>query len=115
MDNNGNVIFQGRTDENGVVRFENLRYGDYFYREYDAPNGYLIDEIAYPFSIKENGEIVKCNMTNEKKPEVPNVPDSPKTGVDIPLSKLFTVAVIALISSIALWKRTKRREDLYEN
>lgn len=118
LDSDGNIIFQGRTDENGVVKFENLRYGDYFYREFDAPDGYLIDENAYPFSIKENGEIVKSVLTNEKMPEVPEVPkipDNPKTGVDNPLPILLTVASIALILSILLWTSTRRKEDSNEN
>ena len=68
LDKDGNVVVQGRTDENGVVKFEMLRVGDYFYREFDAPDGYILDENSYQFTIKENGEIVKCSMTNTKIP-----------------------------------------------
>ena len=64
LDKDGNVVVQGRTDEHGVVTFEKLRTGDYFYREFDAPDGY-----SYPFTIKEDGEIVKCQMTNTKIPQ----------------------------------------------
>jgi uncharacterized surface anchored protein len=49
-----------------VVVFDSLEYGDYFYREYNAPEGYVIDETAYPFSITEDGQIVKAEMTNRK-------------------------------------------------
>lgn len=66
LDKDGNVVVQGKTDETGVIVFDHLEYGDYFYREYDAPEGYVLDETAYPFSIKENGEIVKAEMTNRK-------------------------------------------------
>lgn len=76
LDKDGNVVVQGRTDENGVVTFEMLRAGDYFYREFDAPDGYILDENSYPFTIKENGEIVKCQMTNTKIPHQP----TPYTG-----------------------------------
>ena len=69
LDKDGNVVVQGRTDENGIVTFDMLRVGDYFYREFDAPDGYILDENSYPFTIKENGEIVKCEMTNQKIPE----------------------------------------------
>ena len=69
LDKDGNVVAQGRTDENGIVTFEKLRAGDYFYREFDAPNGYILDENPYPFTIKDDGEIVKCEMTNQKIPE----------------------------------------------
>ena len=66
LDKDGKVVVQSKTDENGVIVFEHLEYGDYFYREYDAPEGYVLDETAYPFSIKEDGEIVKAEMTNRK-------------------------------------------------
>lgn len=68
LDKDGNIVVQGRTDENGIVTFEMLRVGDYFYREFDATDGYILDENSYPFTIKENGEIVKCSMTNTRIP-----------------------------------------------
>lgn len=66
LDADKKVIVQGKTDKNGVVVFDELPFGDYFYREFNAPEGYVIDETPYPFSIKENGEIVKAEMTNRK-------------------------------------------------
>ena len=95
LDESGNVIFQGRTDETGVVTFENLRYGNYYYREFDAPEGYQIDVNLFPFSILEDGEIVKCGMTNEKIPDQP----TPKTGDD----KNHLVAWLMVIGSLAIF------------
>lgn len=66
LDADMNVIVQGYTDENGKATFPELEYGDYFYREFDAPAGYLIDEEAYPFAIREHHEVVKAEMTNQK-------------------------------------------------
>lgn len=65
LDENMNVVVQGRTDENGDVTFKRLPIGKYYYREYDAPAGYIIDETAYSFEITEEG-IVKAEMTNKK-------------------------------------------------
>lgn len=76
LDKDGNVVIQGRTDDKGIMTFDMLRVGDYFYREFDAPDGYILDENSYPFTIKENGEIVKCSMTNTKIPHQP----TPYTG-----------------------------------
>lgn len=78
-DEDGNIVATGRTDKDGIAAFT-LRYGKYTYQEYDAPEGYLIDEKEYPFEIKENGEIVKATMTNVKKPA--EVITTPKTGDD---------------------------------
>ncbi|MGG7142943.1 SpaA isopeptide-forming pilin-related protein, partial [Clostridium nigeriense] len=57
-----------RTDEKGLATFE-LGYGKYYYQEFDAPEGYVIDEKLYPFEIKTSGEIVKASMTNKKLEE----------------------------------------------
>lgn len=130
LDKNGNAIFQGRTDKNGVVKFENLRYGEYFYREFDAPKGYILDEKAYPFSIKENGEIVKCQMTNTKIPVVPDTPVTPKTPVipDTPSSSspktgdnsnvslwLITTCIALGVSMFTLKKKNIKEKFEYEN
>ena len=78
LDKDGNVVVQGRTDDKGIVTFDMLRVGDYFYREFDAPDGFILDENSYPFTIKENGEIVKCQMTNKRIPQQ----TTPYTGDD---------------------------------
>ena len=64
-DENKSVIVEGYTNEQGVATFE-LGYGKYYYQEFDAPEGYLIDETLFPFEIKADGEIVKAEMTNKK-------------------------------------------------
>lgn len=66
MEDKKTVVFEGRTDSNGKVTFGPLEYGKYFFQEFDAPEGYVIDETLFPFEIKEDGEIVKCKMTNKK-------------------------------------------------
>ena len=68
----GVKVFEGRTDENGKIIITDLPVGKYFILESDAPDGYILNEEKMWFSITENGEIVKANMTNEKIVEVPN-------------------------------------------
>ncbi|GAA0101582.1 SpaA isopeptide-forming pilin-related protein [Paraclostridium bifermentans] len=60
------VIAEGKTNDEGIAYFEKLIYGKYYYQEFDAPEGYVIDESLFPFEIKEDGKIVKAEMTNEK-------------------------------------------------
>ncbi|MEG0296839.1 MAG: SpaA isopeptide-forming pilin-related protein [Clostridium sp.] len=64
-DESKEIVAKGVTDENGLAKFK-LKYGKYTYQELNAPEGYIIDEGEYPFEIKENGEIVKAKMENEK-------------------------------------------------
>lgn len=77
LDKDGNVIRSNETDENGVVTFEKLPYGTYFYKESKAPEGYLIDETPHEFSITEDGQIIKAIMTNQA------IETTPNTGTNI--------------------------------
>ena len=61
-----NLLFTKETDQNGKIIINNLPSGKYYIKEKEANKNYLItDEIIY-FEIKENNEIVKAKMTNEK-------------------------------------------------
>ena len=75
-DAEGNTVVEGYTDEHGIARFT-LGYGEYTYEEFSAPEGYLLDTTPHAFSISEDGQIVKAEMTNERMPEEP---ETPKTG-----------------------------------
>ncbi|MBS5951221.1 MAG: hypothetical protein KIC47_13055, partial [Clostridium sp.] len=59
-------VTKGRTDENGVVKFENLVYGNYYYVETEAPEGYVLDSTRHDFTISENGVDLKEDVKNEK-------------------------------------------------
>lgn len=60
----GEVVYEGRTDENGQFTIE-LEYGKYTYQEYDAPSGFELDETPYPFEILEDGTVVKAEMQDK--------------------------------------------------
>lgn len=62
------IVEKGTTDETGIASFK-LDYGKYFYQEFIAPEGYVVDSEKYPFEIKNDGEIVKCDMVNHKLPK----------------------------------------------
>lgn len=113
-DEDGNIVATGVTDENGIAIFT-LRYGKYTYQEYNAPEGYEIDESEYAFEIKEDGQIVKATMTNEKIPE--ELITTPKTGDDsrpgrwIGLSALSGAGVAAFGILTAVKMRKRKEED----
>lgn len=111
-DEHGNIVATGMTDKNGLATFK-LRYGKYTYQEYAAPDGYEIDEKEYPFEIKEDGQIVKATMTNEKKPKetitTPKTGDESRVGVWIGLSVISAVG-IAVFSILTLKKNKKKGE-----
>ena len=72
LDESKNVLVQGRTDDKGEVTFKRLPMGNYYYREYDAPEGYYLDTTPYPFTIGEDG-IFKAEMTNKLQELVLNI------------------------------------------
>jgi uncharacterized surface anchored protein len=65
-DNNRKLVFTGITDENGNIKISDLFVGKFVIVETDAATGYRLSDEKVIFEIKENGEIVKAEMTNEK-------------------------------------------------
>ena len=66
------LVFSGRTDENGTITIEKLKYGKYYILEKEAPEGYELNPDKMYFEIKEDGEIVKSVMKDKKIVKVPN-------------------------------------------
>ncbi|MEE0992506.1 MAG: SpaA isopeptide-forming pilin-related protein [Bacteroidales bacterium] len=72
-DANGNKILDDgeeaidqlfETDEAGVYISKNLVYGDYLLKETKAPDNYLIDDNYYPFSVRNDGEVISITTEN---------------------------------------------------
>lgn len=95
-DANGNIVIEGYTDENGIAKFT-LRYGKYTYTEFKCLDGYYANTEEYPFEIKEDGQIIKATMTNEKIP----VPEIPQTGDNSNIGFWFGLAAVALGGLVA--------------
>ncbi|MEH7220096.1 SpaA isopeptide-forming pilin-related protein [Bacillus toyonensis] len=72
----GEEVAKGKTDENGIAKFK-LLYGKYTYKETFAPDGYLLNEELFSFEIKEDGQIIKHTVKDQKKP-TPPTPETPK-------------------------------------
>ena len=105
----GEIVAEGYTDENGIAKFT-LRYGKYTYQEFDPLDGYQLDETEYPFEIKEDGEIIKAEMTNERIP----TPDIPQTGDDTNLGFFIGLGAIALgglVATIIVYVKRKKDDD----
>ncbi|MDI9243270.1 SpaA isopeptide-forming pilin-related protein [Fusibacillus kribbianus] len=64
-DQEGTVVAEGKTGEDGIVTFE-LRYGDYTVAEYEAPEGYVLDDTPYAFSITGDGQEITVDMANTR-------------------------------------------------
>lgn len=76
-DEQGALVVKGKTNEQGIAKFEKLPVGKYTYKETVAPEGFLINEETFSFEIKVDGEIIKHTVQDKKK-EVPPTPEKPQ-------------------------------------
>ena len=99
----------GYTDENGIAKFT-LRYGKYTYTEFECLDGYYANTEEYPFEIKEDGQIIKAAMTNEKipVPEIPQTGDNSNIGFWIGLA---AVALGGLVATVIIGIKRKKDDE----
>ena len=65
LDMNGNVIYEGTSDVNGVVKFDNLEEGTYQLVETEAPKGYL--RYNKPVEVKVGtNQTIKVDFPNKR-------------------------------------------------
>ncbi|QDZ76830.1 VaFE repeat-containing surface-anchored protein [Bacillus cereus] len=64
----GDMVAKGKTNAEGIAKFSKIPFGTYTYREVVAPEGFMLNEEAFSFEIKQNGEIVKHTVADEKIP-----------------------------------------------
>lgn len=102
----GEIVKEGYTDAHGVAKFT-LRYGKYTYQEFDALDGYLLDEREYAFEITEDGQIIKAEMKNELIPTGPQTGDHANMGFWI---GLLAIALGGLVSVGIIYIRKKKEE-----
>lgn len=98
----GNEIARGKTDDAGVLIFEEIRFGKFVIRELTAKEGYQKNDTETSVEITEDGQTVTVELTNEKIPE-PVVPDNPKTGDESNLLLWFGLMFAALAGLAVLF------------
>ena len=63
-DTSGKQVAEGYTDANGKLTFSGLRLGSYTYKEFKAPDGYILDTTAYSAVLNQNGQVLKVTREN---------------------------------------------------
>ena len=64
------AILTSESNEEGILTFENVPYGEYIVRELKPADGYLPNEESYQATISENEEIIEITIENDKIPEL---------------------------------------------
>lgn len=101
------LIFNGRTDDNGKIIIPEIRFGKYYIVEKEAPNGYTLNPERMYFEVKEDGEIVKATMTDEViSIKVPNTEANDNLSYAMQFFK-FSLVLIGVVMIIYGKKRKK--------
>ena len=86
-DENGNVVDNIVSDENGIALSKDLPYGTYYYKEIEAPDGYVLDNTEYKLDINSN--IVNEAVVYNVKEKLPETGGLLSTNMKIILSVMF--------------------------
>jgi len=73
FDDSDNLIYEGKTDQTGILSIDNLGYGKYHFYEVVAPNGYIISNKVYDFVVDQDNEIIEIKVNNNKLPVTSNI------------------------------------------
>lgn len=102
---NDELVFSGRTDENGNITIDKIKYGKYYILEKEAPEGYQLNPEKMYFEITEDGQVIKSVMKDEKIVEVPN------TGLsEINYDKVTPIIVIVLGAGLIIYATNKNKK-----
>ena len=75
LGSNENAISEHVTDKDGIIKIDELKPGDYYFKEIAAPDGYKTDGSLHKFTIGVEGENSYIEMTvkNEKEATPPEL------------------------------------------
>ncbi len=68
------------TDENGKLVADNLAHGDYYFKEKETLEGYVLGDQRYEFSIDDSTSNLSYTIENFKEPEVEKEVDVPASN-----------------------------------
>ncbi|MGV2640833.1 thioester-forming surface-anchored protein [Clostridium perfringens] len=99
-------------DQGKIIEFTSSKEGNKFtlakgkYRisETQAPNGYELTNETGEFEITEQGQIVKCNLTNKKFEIV-------KTGSNIDFNSLLPLGLVLVVGGLGALTLTRKRKN----
>ena len=96
-DMNNNLLYEDVTNEEGIIKINNIKAGVYYLKELKAPYGYIKNDEKIEFEIL-NSEILSIEVVNNKI-EMPN------TNKSININYLSGIIIILINISIGLYEK----------
>ena len=111
-DEDGNVLRELASGEDGIVRADDLKPGVYIIREIETPAGYRLTEETIRVMIDENyiapDELFRLvNFPEEERPR-----DEIQTGVDVPVTPMMLYGLISMaLGAVLMFAEIIHRRD----
>jgi len=104
LDSDKNVITKITTNEKGLAGLKNLPLGTYYYKEVEAPEGYVLDNTEHEFKI-ENEKVIEAVVYNTKE-------ELPKTGglLSSDAEIVLVISIISVLGYILVCALRKKQE-----
>lgn len=93
------------TDKNGILKLENLPYGNYSFVETTAPKGYVISSKRINFVIDENNTLITLTFENSKQPELPS------TGLSINHTGIYLTLAGTMLLALIKYQAVRRKDS----
>lgn len=97
------LIETGITDKDGIIKFTNLTYGNYYALEKEAPKGYELNAKKHEFTITDLTDSLSIPMINYKI-------DNPQTA-DLPIILIITFGLIGIGYGIYKYRMMKLNKE----
>lgn len=96
---NGELVFSGLTDKQGMITIDNLCYGEYYIQEIKSLSNYQLNDQKYFFTLEDEHTSYQLTLTNEKI-VYPNT-----SMATTPVLVSFLKSILVLVLSIGILKR----------
>lgn len=96
-DANKNLIAEGKTGSDGILRFDGIVYGSYYWQETATVDGYIAQPGFHEFAITEHEQLITVTVENEPIPDIPQTGDDAKLGLWIGMLVLSGGSIVGIL------------------
>ncbi len=100
------------TDENGYIDIEEMPYGKWYFKELEAPKGYILEYAAYEFEVTDEdaGSVIQITATNKSTPKL-----GLEDHISYALPSIFAALTLLVIAAGFCLLRRRSSESLVKS